>query len=70
MGREPEKKKDTRQRTRFLYAGSEEKPKESDVGHFALVDGRVLMKASFDSCGFFGGICVILFFSLLCIETF
>lgn len=47
MGREPEKKKDTRQSVRFLYVGSGEKLKESDVGHFALVDGYILMKASF-----------------------
>lgn len=46
MGREPQKK-DTRQRTRFLYTGSGEKLKESEAGYFALLDGYVLMKASF-----------------------
>lgn len=49
------------QRTRFLYSGSWEKLK-SDVDHFALLDGSVLMKASFWFMWGFCGICVILFF--------
>lgn len=68
-----------RQRTRFLYSGSGEKLKESDAAHFALLDGYVLMKASFQFMRVFWWdlyyslflvSCALKHFSLLRIENF